>query len=178
MAFYRVDGLNRRHLFASFIFAAADHPGSFHVILFKIPASFHIRRIQSNCLFKFLLYLPRIRKTAVAVCFASIDRAEPLMVDGIFRIKLDGFLTGGYRVVIIVEFVIAASEPILRLGVVRNLRHRLQRFDCSSVISQVELVLRGLNRPGRIRCPYERRFYRHCKRCDCREHSHTGEKRH
>ncbi len=102
--------------------------------------------IQLHRFFEFLFYFPRVGKTAVAIRFAAVDSAQPLMVNGIFGIERDGLLGCRNRIVIIVEFVIGASQPVVSLRAVGILRDgRLQRGNRRGIISRVELPLRSLN---------------------------------
>src|SRR5580698_9223990 len=68
------------------------------------------------------------------------------MEDGIFRIERDGFFAGRDGVVVILQFVVAAAEPVLHFGVLRILRGgALESGDCAGVVAGVELALGSLD---------------------------------
>ena len=119
------DGIKRCngvHLRLGFVLIAAHHPRRLQIVFFQVAPCRDIVRVQLHRFFEFLFYFSRVGKTAVAVRFAAVDSAQPLMVDGILGIERDGLLACRNRIVIIVQFVIGAAQPVVSLRAVGILR--------------------------------------------------------
>src|ERR1700741_2298918 len=74
------------------------------------------------------------------------------MIIGILGVELDGLFAIRNRVVVIVQFVVAAAKPVNNLSVVRiGDRRHLQSGDSARIVSGVELTHGVLEGSGGLR---------------------------
>jgi hypothetical protein len=138
-AFDGIEKGNGFHLPARIVLVAAGNPGSVHFILGKIAVRGNVRGIEPHGSLKFFLDLAGEREAVLAVGFFAVGAAEPLMIERAFGLELNSALEGGNGGIEIEEFVGAASEPEMNLGIIGGFFERgLKCFRGGDVVAGVE----------------------------------------
>src|SRR5580704_13502420 len=148
----RIDRSDRFHLGFGFVLIAADNPRGVNIEFLEVTAGRDVRRVCGNGVFKLLLHFLGKEKTALAVGFSAIGAAEPQMVIGVLGIEPDGFFAIGDGIVVVMQFVIAAAEPVSEFGVIRIRDHcHLQCGNSARKVSGIVLAYGVLERGGSVR---------------------------
>ncbi len=143
-AFDGIESGDGFHLLARVVFVATGNPRSVHFIFGKIAASRNVRGIELHGRLKFLFRFASEREAVFAIRFFAVGAAKPLAVERVFRLELDGMLEGSGGGIEIEEFVRAASEPEMNLGIAGGFfEGGLKYFPGGDIVAGVETFLSG-----------------------------------